>query len=127
MDDSTVEHEFVFAKRPVQWVIVITISCVILGMMHSREMSPQDGVESTSPVESNLGIRKSGWLAQVNLNSASARELALLNGVGPVLASRIVSDRVSKGAFESVDDLQRVRGIGPGKIADIRGMAIVTE
>ncbi len=127
MDDSTVEHEFVFAKRPVQWVIVITISCVILGMMYSREMSPQAGVESTSPAESNLGIRKSGWLAQVNLNSASARELALLNGVGPVLASRIVADRVSKGAFESVDDLQRVRGIGPGKIADIRGMAIVTE
>ena len=114
MDDSTVEHEFVFAKRPVQWVIVITISCVILGMMYSREMSPRTGVESTSPVESTLGIRKSGWLAQVNLNSASARELALLNGVGPVLASRIVADRVSKGAFESVDDLQRVRGIGPG-------------
>lgn len=127
MDDSTVKHEFVFAKRPVQWVIVITISCVILGMMYSREMSPRTGVESTSPVESTLGIRKSGWLAQVNLNSASARELALLNGVGPVLASRIVADRVSKGAFESVDDLQRVRGIGPGKIADIRGMAIVTE
>ena len=127
MDDSTVEHEFVFAKRPVQWVIVITISCVILGMMYSREMSPRTGVESTSPVESTLGIRKSGWLAQVNLNSASARELALLNGVGPVLASRIVADRVSKGAFESVDDLQRIRGIGPGKIAEFRGMAIVTE
>lgn len=53
--------------------------------------------------------------------------MALLSGVGPVLASRIVADRSSKGAFESVDDLQRVRGIGPGKMLDIRGMAIVTE
>ena len=127
MDDSIVEHEFVFAKRPVQWVIVITISCVILGMTYSREVSVRSGVEDASRVESKPGFQESGWLAQVNLNSASARELALLSGVGPILASRIVADRVSKGAFESVDDLQRVRGIGPGKMADIRGMAIVTE
>jgi len=127
MDDSKVDHELVFARRPVQWVIVVTISCLTLGMMQSREVSLRAGVESASPVESNLGIQERGWLAQVNLNSASARELALLNGVGPVLASRIVADRFSKGAFGSVDDLQRVRGIGPGKIADIRGMAIVTE
>jgi competence ComEA-like helix-hairpin-helix protein len=127
MHDSKVEYEFVFSKRPVQWVIVIAISCVILGMMHSREVSLRAGLKGASVVESSPGIREQDWLAQVNLNSASARELALLSGVGPILASRIVADRVSKGAFESVDDLQRVRGIGPGKMADIRGMAIVTE
>ncbi|MAI72629.1 MAG: hypothetical protein CMM01_17215 [Rhodopirellula sp.] len=127
MDESKVEYEFVFAKRPVQWVIVIAVSCVILGMMYSRGLSQRVGVEGGSTVESSPGIREKGWLAQVNLNYSSARELALLNGVGPVLASRIVADRSLKGAFESVDDLQRVRGIGPRKIADIRGMAIVTE
>ena len=127
MNDSKVEHEFVFAKRPVQWVIVIMITCVMLGMMHSREASLRAGVERLGEVESDPGIRDRGWLTQVDLNSASARELALLGGVGTVLAGRIVADRVSKGAFESVDDLQRVRGIGPGKIAEFRGMAIATE
>ena len=127
MNDSKVEHEFVFAKRPVQWVIVIMITCVMLGMMHSREASLLAGVERLGEVESDPGIRDRGWLTQVDLNSASARELALLGGVGTVLAGRIVADRVSKGAFESVDDLQRVRGIGPGKIAEFRGMAIATK
>lgn len=127
MNDSKAEQELVFSKRPVQWVIVLMISCVILGRMLSRERLLRAGMESFGEVESDPSTRESAWLTQVNLNSASARELALLSGVGPVLASRIVADRVSKGAFESVDDLQRIRGIGPGKIAEFRGMAIVTE
>jgi len=127
MDYQKLEREFVFAQRPVQWVIVITISCVIVGMLYSREVSLRSGVESANAVESAPRIQERGWLTHVNLNSASARELALLSGVGPVLASRIVADRISNGAFESVDDLQRVRGIGLGKITGIREMAIVTE
>ena len=127
MNDSKAEQELVFSKRPVQWVIVLMISCVILGRMLSRERLLRAGMESFGEVESDPSTRESAWLTQVNLNSASARELALLSGVGPVLASRIVADRGSKGAFESVGDLQRIRGIGPGKIAEFRGMAIVTE
>ncbi len=137
MDESKDQHEFVFAKRPVQWVILIVISFVILVMMHSRKVSlpvgPEDiGPEDTSTVvsnllESNLNVGERRWLVEVNLNSANERELALLTGVGPVLASRIVADRSARGTFASVDDLQRVHGIGPRKIADIRGMAIVTE
>ncbi len=132
MDESKDQHEFVFAKRPVQWVILIVISFVILVMMHSRQVSLPVGPEDTSMVvsnllESNLNVGERRWLVEVNLNSANERELALLTGVGPVLASRIVADRSARGTFASVDDLQRVHGIGPRKIADIRGMAIVTE
>lgn len=132
MDESKDQHEFVFAKRPVQWVILIVISFVILVMMHSRKVSLPVGPEDTSTVvsnllESNLNVGERRWLVEVNLNSANERELALLTGVGPVLASRIVADRSARGTFASVDDLQRVHGIGPRKIADIRGMAIVTE
>lgn len=65
------------------------------------------------------------WLIEVNVNSANASELSLLPGVGPVLARRIVSDRLVNGRFERIVDLQRVRGIGPGKLAEIREMAVV--
>ena len=65
------------------------------------------------------------WLIEVNVNSANASELSLLPGVGPVLASRIVSDRLVNGRFDRIVDLQRVRGIGPGKLAEIREMAVV--
>ena len=65
------------------------------------------------------------WLLEVNVNSANASELSLLPGVGPVLARRIVSDRLVNGRFDRIVDLQRVRGIGPGKLAEIREMAVV--
>ena len=47
-------------------------------------------------------------------------EWALLPGIGPVLAQRIVADRHENGAFGSVEGLLRVRGIGPGKLSAIR-------
>ena len=46
---------------------------------------------------------------RVSLNEASLLELQRLPGVGPALAERIVADR----PFHRVEDLVRVRGIGP--------------
>lgn len=51
--------------------------------------------------------------AAVNLNSASANELAeALSGIGLTKAEAIVSFRDTNGAFLSVEDLVRVKGIG---------------
>ncbi len=54
---------------------------------------------------------------RVDLAHAEADEIALLPEIGPRLAATIVADRDAHGAFESVDDLVRVRGIGPAKLA----------
>lgn len=53
-------------------------------------------------------------------NGASAPELALLPGVGPGLAQRIVASRRSNGPFRTTDDLDRVSGIGPKTLEKIR-------
>ncbi len=51
--------------------------------------------------------------AAVNLNTAGANELAeALNGIGLTKAEAIVSFRETNGAFLSVEDLVRVKGIG---------------
>ena len=60
----------------------------------------------------------------VDLNAAGRAELTILPGVGPSLAAAIVSDREERGAFRSVEDLDRVRGIGPGLLARIRPYAV---
>lgn len=58
--------------------------------------------------------------ALVNLNTATAEQLESLDGIGSALALRILQDRAKNGPFRSVDDLDRVSGIGPKTIAKNR-------
>lgn len=60
----------------------------------------------------------------INVNIASAAELELLPGIGPTLAARIVADRAANGPFASLDDVARVRGIGPRTVDKIRDLAM---
>lgn len=56
----------------------------------------------------------------VNVNTASAIELAQLPGIGPVLAQAIVDEREANGPFDTLDDLLRVNGIGSAKLEALR-------
>ncbi len=57
---------------------------------------------------------------RVNINTATADELLLLPQVGPVLAERIMAERVVNGPFETVEDLARTPGIGPERVTSFR-------
>ena len=58
----------------------------------------------------------------VYINSANAKQLQVLRGVGPILASAIFAERQRSGEFEDLADLTgRVAGLGPSvveKMAD---------
>lgn len=56
----------------------------------------------------------------ININSAPQAELELLPGIGPALAQRIIDERARLGGFKTIDDLDRVRGIGPKLLARLR-------
>lgn len=56
----------------------------------------------------------------VDLNLATATRLADLNGIGPVLAERIVAYREEYGPFQAIEDLLDVPGIGEAKLALLR-------
>ena len=58
---------------------------------------------------------------KICLNKASSDELTAVPGIGPALAERIVSYREEHGPFQTVDDLVRVKGIGPKKMEQIKG------
>src|SRR5690606_36698330 len=53
-------------------------------------------------------------------NDATWVELAQLDGVGEALAIRIVEDREANGPFRSIEDLDRVKGIGPKLLERLR-------
>lgn len=59
-------------------------------------------------------------LLAVDINRASAEELAILPGIGPVAAAAIVESRRADGPFSVVGDLERVHGIGPKTIEAVR-------
>ena len=58
---------------------------------------------------------------RIDVNGAPPEALRLLPGIGPALAERIVAERRRGGPFRSLQDLQRVRGIGPRKAARLAG------
>jgi comEA protein len=61
----------------------------------------------------------------VDLNDATATELIALPGIGPAMAGRILAYRKEHGRFASVDDLDRVRGIGPATLRRLRPLVHV--
>jgi len=56
----------------------------------------------------------------VNINTASQAELERLPGIGPALAQRIIAAR-EESPFTSLEDLDRVSGIGEKTLEDLRG------
>jgi competence ComEA-like helix-hairpin-helix protein len=60
----------------------------------------------------------------VNINTAEAAELAVLPGIGPARAQRIVSYRQAHGPFATVEDLARVPGLSARIIAELAPYAV---
>lgn len=52
---------------------------------------------------------------KMNLNRADSAALELIPGIGPALARRIVDHRKKRGPFVRLEEIERVRGIGPKK------------
>ncbi len=61
----------------------------------------------------------------VNLNKADAEALQKLPGIGPAMAERILAYRKEAGKFESVEDLQEVRGIGEKTFEKLKGLITI--
>jgi competence protein ComEA len=63
----------------------------------------------------------------INLNSASAEQLASLPGVGEKLAARIVEYRTKQGPFKSTQELMNVKGVGEKNFQRIQAHLTVAQ
>lgn len=80
---------------------------------------PAAGVSGAAPAQMASTTSSSG---RININTASVDELTTLPGIGPAKAEAIVEGR----PYASVDDLDRVSGIGVKTIEQLREL-ITTE
>jgi competence protein ComEA len=77
-------------------------------------------VDSTVVNSSGQRVSKKVSSGPVNINRATLRQLDALDGIGPVIAGRIIEYRKKNGSFLTIDDLQKVSGIGAAKFAQIK-------
>jgi competence protein ComEA len=61
----------------------------------------------------------------ININTASVAELESLPGIGPALAQSIVDYRAAHGAFDTVEEIMEVEGIGQGIFDEIKELITV--
>ena len=59
----------------------------------------------------------------VTINTATREELEGIKGIGPVIAGRIIAGR----PYERVDELIRVKGIGPKKLKRLRSYLTIIK
>jgi competence protein ComEA len=87
----------------------------------SSSLSPRPSrALSASPTISGKSRKEAGLTGVViNVNEATAGELQRLPRIGPMLSQRIIEER-ARGAFRSIDDLRRVKGIGPKTLDKLR-------
>lgn len=77
------------------------------------QLGPDGVVVDRTDAALALGLR-------LDLNGAPGSALETIPGLGPRKAAQIVEDRARRGPFASVDELDRVKGIGPATVAALR-------
>jgi competence protein ComEA len=124
---------------PVRLALALLVAASLLPAA-LRARAPR--VEAARPCEpEGRGVPPRGWLGcaadpgprrqltdaerlllgrPLDPNRAGAEALAHVPGIGPRLARAVVEDREARGPFPGVDDLVRVKGIGPRRLARAR-------
>lgn len=98
--------------------VLVAISLGALAARHRHEHPPEPPIRIEAPPQvENVG--------PIDLNRADPALLERLPRIGPALARRIVEDRRERGPFTSLDDLDRVRGIGPATLESLRALVTV--
>ncbi len=124
------------------WLATLTLGCLAVGLWtRSRWPNPAPALDcplkkvrtttsagapvvfcgeagaDSQPAQGGALLTVGGRL---DLNRASADELTLVPGVGPVLAKALIRVRAERGDFRTWDEVSSVRGVGPTKLRSLQ-------
>jgi competence ComEA-like helix-hairpin-helix protein len=107
--------------------LALVVALALLSLPLSRR--PAAPRAAPPPAPAALGAPAAATLlfgGRLDLNQATAEDLAALPGIGPERARRIVETRAERGGrFERVSELLDVPGIGPKTLARLRAHVTV--
>ncbi len=88
------------------------IFMLIVGITLAAAVSPLLAQTDASPAKAPKPAIAAASTQVVNLNTATAIQIATLPGIGPKTADLIVQYRQKNGNFKKVEEIMNVRGIG---------------
>ena len=99
-----------------RWKVTAAVICILVcGIWYSRIYGTEQMQYKAAPVTETVEPIP----AVININTADQEELMLLDGIGEKLAERILEYRTENGAFQTIEEIQNVKGIGEKTFADI--------
>lgn len=105
-----IEHAIVLVGALAALVAILAATVATLAVRARRP--PASGAATNG----RAAVRVGG----VDLNSATAEQLAAIRGIGPATAQKIVELRGRNGGVVSLDDLSAIAGIGPKRLEELR-------
>ena len=104
-----------------QWLATRALALAIGCLSLPTTAASQAPVAKVAPSQSGATRAES-----VNVNTADAKELQRVKGIGPSMAQKIVSARKKGGEFKGAADLsRRVKGLGEKRLAKLKANGLV--
>lgn len=103
------------------WTVIFVLAVI------SAPRSGREDVLENYTVCTDVDVWVEQEAHRININTAGEEELEQLDGIGPVLAQRIVDRRAAVGTFTCPEDLLEVRGIGPKTLEKMRYQIMIEE
>jgi comEA protein len=94
---------------------------ILLQFQEQSQLAEEGDAElPKKAAEEKQAHAKKALTGKLNINSATTEELQTLPKIGPAMAIRIVEYRTKNGYFQTIDDVQNIKGIGPKTFQIIR-------
>lgn len=110
-------------RRPRLLALALALGAAVAAAPLARATDPAPAAKAAVPAAAKAAAP--AVKAPININTATAKELTKLDGVGDKLAKAIVDYRTKSGPFKAPEDLMKVKGIGEKKYAALKAMISV--
>jgi len=120
-----------FERRAIWFLVVLLLAGASFRLYRSHSLSRQVSLwveASADEASDSVAVVKPPTPDNpLNINRATALELELLPGIGPVRSQQIVNHRREHGPFTDIGQLEEVNGIGPVTMQKLKTLVSIGD